>query len=672
MRALRYSILSLMSLLLLAACFVFLFIFSATLQLPLLQGIFRLVLRLFAQTPLAGVVQVLEAFQQNTPGFVPLGLSLLVLGTLAFLDFKVYQWSRSDLGDVPPEMEADLLQRRGQYAKALTIYKRIGRWDRAAEIYQIQRQYPEAAQMLERLGEESHATAAELYERMGDLERARRSYRSAGHYYRQRQEWEKAAAFYLKGDDRQGALDCYEAQFKEIRTVLPLEQMKEKAQRIVQLAQALALPLVAAQHCEYAKDIPGAVTAYIQGGSYLKAAQLQIDHKDPEGAIVTLSKLAAEHRQYLESLLILGRLLFQRQMFAEALKRYLEYFKKAKVSDATIDEFYQLGLCLEKFGQLKQAKDVFARIHSMRPFYMNVDERVDAIEHKKDEHVALDTILEKDTAQKDQMLSDTFLGRLGERYTELQELGRGGAGIVYKARDMILDRPVALKQLPPEGTDDQSWLQSFFREAKSIAKLNHPNIVTIYDIMKLGNNYFIVMEFINGTGVDKLIETNGPMSLKLSLYVARCVLQALGYAHRSGVIHQDIKPANIMLTDDRTVKLTDFGIAHLLDELPDHSTETVMGTPKYISPEQIQGYPVNESSDLYSFGITLYEMLTGTLPFPMEGIFHHHLHTLPVPPRQLHPGIPESLEKVVLRCLQKSRENRYQTAAAVLRDLKVL
>ena len=672
MRALRISILSLMSLLLLAAVFVFLFLLAATFQISILQGVFKLVFQLLALTPLAGAGRILSAFQQNTPGFVPLALSLLVLGTLAFLNFKLFQWSRSGLGELPPEAQADILQRRGQYAKALAIFKRIGRWDRAAEIYQIQRQYPEAAEMLQRLGEESHATAAELYERMGDMEKARRSYQSAGHYYRQRQEWEKAAAFYLKGEDRQGALDCYEAQFKEIRTVLPLEQMKDKAQRIVQLASQLALPLVAAQHCEYAKDIPGAVAHYIRGGNFLKAAQLQADNNDEDGAIATLSRMSSEHRQYLEGLLILGRLLFKRQLFAEALKRYLEYFKKAKVADATIDEFYQLGLCLEKFGQLKQAKDVFARIHSMRPFYMNVDERVDAIEHKKEEPQALDTILEKDTAQKDQALSDTFLGRLGERYTDMQELGRGGAGIVYKARDLILDRPVALKQLPRQEGEKQAWLQSFFREAKSVAKLNHPNIVTIYDIMKLGDDYYIVMEFINGTGVDKLIETNGALSLKLALFISRCVLQALSYAHRCGVIHQDIKPANIMLTEDRTVKLTDFGIAHLLDELPDHSTETVMGTPKYISPEQIQGYPVSESSDLYSFGITLYEMLTATLPFPMEGIFHHHLHTLPMPPRQINPDIPESLEKVVLRCLQKSRENRYQTADAVLRELRVL
>jgi len=309
-------------------------------------------------------------------------------------------------------------------------------------------------------------------------------------------------------------------------------------------------------------------------------------------------------------------------------------------------------------------------VQSIRPFFMNVDERIDAIDHKTSEPDAMKAMLDQDAATKDAGLSDDFLIRLGERYTELDEIGRGGAGIVYSARDKILDRTVALKKLPKSVTQDPARLQAFFSEAKAIAKLNHPNIVAIHDIIKADNAYFIVMEFIRGTTVERLLEVKGALSLKLSLYIARHMLQALSYAHRNGVIHQDIKPANIMLSDDKIVKLTDFGIARLFHELPGHSSDIVMGTPKYISPEQLQGAPVDERCDIYSFGITFHEMLTGMLPYPLDGILHHHLVTPPMPIRSHNPSLPVELEQVVLKCLEKDRQLRYPSAAALLEELK--
>jgi len=275
-------------------------------------------------------------------------------------------------------------------------------------------------------------------------------------------------------------------------------------------------------------------------------------------------------------------------------------------------------------------------------------------------------------ASKVQEHDDTFKAGVGARYTELEELGRGGAGIVYKATDKLLDRTVAMKLLPSNVTQDTARLQSFFKEAKAIAKLNHPNIVSIYDILKAGDSYYIVMEFINGITVEGLIDAKGRLSLRLALYIARYILLALSYAHRAHVIHQDVKPANIMLSEDRTIKLTDFGVAYLKDELPDYSSSIVVGTPKYISPEQLQGIPVDERSDLYSFGVTLYEMITGFLPYPPDGILRHHLVTPPTPMRDHLRTIPEDLEQVIFKCLEKKPENRYNTARRVYDDLKVI
>jgi serine/threonine protein kinase len=329
-----------------------------------------------------------------------------------------------------------------------------------------------------------------------------------------------------------------------------------------------------------------------------------------------------------------------------------------------------MGACLEKLGKLKQARDVFNRIHTLRPYFMNVDERIDAIDRKGEETHVMHDLLVQEAEFRSPDITDTFLVRVGERYTDLEELGRGGAGIVFRARDKLLDRAVALKQLPSAVTSDPVRLKAFFKEARAIAKLNHPNIVMIHDIMKSGSDYFIVMEFIDGVTVEKLLETKGALSLKFSLYIARHVLMALAYAHRCAVVHQDIKPANIMLTVDRTVKLTDFGIAHLRDELPDHSPELVMGTPKYISPEQLRGVPVDERCDIYSFGVTFYEMLTGNLPFPTDGILHHHLVTPPTPLRAYQPGYSEELEEIVMKCLEKDRDNRFLSTAELHDALK--
>ena len=244
--------------------------------------------------------------------------------------------------------------------------------------------------------------------------------------------------------------------------------------------------------------------------------------------------------------------------------------------------------------------------------------------------------------------------------------------MVYKATDGLLDRLVALKQLPEAVSEDPARLQAFFKEAKAIAKLNHPNIVSIYDILRVGNFYYLVMEYVNGVSVEKLVSHREPISLRLAVYIARHVLQALGFAHRNHVVHQDIKPANIMMTEEKVVKLMDFGIASMKDELPDHSVDVVMGTPKYISPEQLQGIPADERSDIYSFGITFYEMVTGALPYPEEGILRHHLVTPAIPPRVHVRDLPEELETILLRCLAKKREDRYQSVAVIIEDLKSL
>ena len=644
---------------LLVAFFVFLLSVAFLFEIAVLQDIFSNFLSLLLRSPLAEASHTLQEIQRTLPAWLMFLLSAMLLGLFLYLEYRVLGGTDSTIRQFPLELQADTLFRQGNHRRALALYKKLGRWDRAAEIYRLRRKYADAARMLERLGEESHATAAEMYEQMGDMAKARRSYLAAAKFYQGRLEWERAATLHLKGGDKAGALACYESQYRDLQGIGTPEMLREKARRIVQLAEQMGQPLKAASFSEAGRDMAAAAQHYANGGNFLKAAQLLTSEGDLDRALQVLAKIDGTHRQHTDSLVVTARILLKKEKFTDALKRFLEYFKKVKPADENIEDFFQMGLCLERLGRLKQARDVFSRIHSMRPYFMNVDERIDAIDRKGEDVSAMHDMLEQEAVSTGQDISDTFLVRVGERYTELEELGRGGAGIVFRARDKLLDRAVAMKQLPSSVTSDAVRLQAFFKEARAIAKLNHPNIVMIHDIMKAGSDYFIVMEFIDGVTVEKLIETKGALSLKFSLYIARHVLQALAYAHRCAVIHQDIKPANIMLTVDRTVKLTDFGIAHLRDELPDHSPEMVMGTPKYISPEQLKGVPVDERCDIYSFGVTFYEMLTGNLPFPTDGILHHHLATPPTPLRAYQQGFSPELEQIVMKCLEKNREDRF-------------
>jgi tetratricopeptide (TPR) repeat protein len=672
MRFKHYLVVLLVTTLLMVSIFLLLYSITLAFDVRYLVDIFDAFIRMLSRTALADTaLWLVHVREMLHPSLFFVGALVLTLISF-YLEYTILSGRNEHLRHLPLEMQADTLMREGKLRAALRIYKQIGRWDRAADIYRQRRQFPQAARMLERLGDESHARAGELYEEMGHHEQARKAYAAAGQYHYQRQDWEKAAKFYLKAGDKASALACYETHFRDLQSVYPPEQLKERGQKIVQLADQLGLPLKAAAFCEAARDIPGAVQYYTQGGNFIRAAELALSAGDSDRALKILARISADHKQYTDSLLVMARILFRGEQLQEALKHYVEYFKQVKPSDANLEEFFQMGVCLERLGRLKQARDAFGRVQGIRPFFMNVDERIEAIDRKTGEPDALKEILDQDAADKDAGLSDDFLIRLGERYTELEEIGRGGAGIVYSSRDKILDRTVALKKLPTAVTQDPSRLQAFFQEARAIAKLNHPNIVAIHDIIKADNAYFIVMEFIRGTTVEKLLEVKGALSFKLSMYIARHMLQALSYAHRNGVIHQDIKPANIMLGDDKIVKLTDFGIARLFHELPGHSSNVVMGTPKYISPEQLQGTPVDERCDLYSFGITLHEMLTGMLPYPLDGILHHHIATPPVPIRSHDPTLSVELERLILKCLEKDRANRFPSAAALLEELKAV
>jgi len=262
---------------------------------------------------------------------------------------------------------------------------------------------------------------------------------------------------------------------------------------------------------------------------------------------------------------------------------------------------------------------------------------------------------------------------IARRYEIIRRVGVGGMADVYLAEDTQLGREVALKILHPQYASDDSFVERFRREALSAAKLQHPNIVQIYDSGREADFNFIVMEYVEGQSLKDYLSEEGPLEIGEASRIAREVLTALAYAHRTGLVHRDIKPGNILLSQDGKVQVTDFGIARAEAGSSMTQTGTILGTAYYLSPEQAQGLPLDGRSDIYSLGVVLYEMLTGRRPFEGDSpvsIAYKHVREMPRPPTSYRQDIPRPLEAIVLTALTKKPEDRYSSAALMRRDLE--
>jgi TonB family protein len=253
---------------------------------------------------------------------------------------------------------------------------------------------------------------------------------------------------------------------------------------------------------------------------------------------------------------------------------------------------------------------------------------------------------------------------LAAKYEIIEEVGRGGMAVVYKAKQRTLDRIVALKVLPEHFTQDREFLDRFHREARMASQLRHPHIVTIFDEGVENGVHYIAMEYLEGMDVHTMVRRRGRLSVEEAIGIVAPIAEALDYAHVAGVIHRDVKSSNIIVTKTSGPVLMDFGIAHAASGTKLTRTGTVIGTPEYMSPEQADGREVDARSDIYGLGVVLYEGLTGELPFRGDNpltVINKVLHEEPRQPGEIREGIPEALENVVLRCLAKNPTQRYQT-----------
>jgi serine/threonine-protein kinase len=396
-----------------------------------------------------------------------------------------------------------------------------------------------------------------------------------------------------------------------------------------------------------------------KAGDFLRAGEMYHTDERDDDAIKVLQQVEPEHADFAMASALLGEIFRQRGMLSLAITKLGNAIEGKELSRENIRAFYGLATVHEASEEIREAVDLYEKILAFDYHFEDVEERL--AQTRK--------ILRSQAAPSTDSQSAPTFSQANGRYKITGKLGRGGMGIVYKAQDSVLDRTVALKVLPDTLKENPQALKNFLREAKSAAKLNHPNIVTVFDAGEQDGVYYIAMEYVDGHTLKEIVKHRGKISPGGIVNVLVPVSEALAYAHDKKIVHRDVKTANTMWTRDRQAKIMDFGLAKAIEEVRNHTT-VVSGTPYYMSPEQTMGKNVDHRTDIYSLGVMTFELATGTLPFREGNLPYHHVHTPPPDPMEVNPELPEPLARIISRCLQKAPSDRYQSAREILGELK--
>ncbi|MFO0690996.1 MAG: protein kinase [Myxococcota bacterium] len=488
------------------------------------------------------------------------------------------------------------------------------------------------------------ARAADFYESAGDplaaarLRLAQGEFGRAASLFEQGESWLEAAEAHLKDEQVLRAGECYE--------------------RVLDYERAIRCY----RECG---AIDRWLTALERYGRVFEAAQLAIEHGQRPRAIRLLQLVDATDPDFREACGLLADAFETEGHYDLAAAKLDEHIATFRPAYAPADTYARLAGCWEQAGHTERALGILEDLRRREPTYPNIASRIELLRKQRSAsgHV-FGAARERIADRTQDGASTAFVGEV--RYELLEEIGRGGMGVVYRARDTRLGRIVALKRLP-EGLrrHHPRALQFFLREAQSAARLNHPNIVTVFDADQQDGQFFITMELLEGQPLHTILRERGQLSAANVVGIARQACRGLDYAHGQGVVHRDIKTANLFATTERIVKIMDFGLAKVLEEVRG-ATTLVSGTPYYMSPEQVLGHDVDHRTDLYSLGVTLFELAVGRVPFDSGEVAYHHRHTPAPDPRSLRPDLPEPLARLIGNLLAKDPADRHPTAAAVL------
>lgn len=552
------------------------------------------------------------------------------------------------------ERASELFQKVGEYEAAAECLRTTGDFTRAAEMLVRAGQPLLAARYFEDGGQPDRAAAMRAEEALkaGDMEAAAREFRKGGkldraaEIYEQMQRWESSAGLYEQIERFEKAGELY----------IKAEKLANAA-HCAELAGQLNR---AAELFSQAGDFLGHVRILRKQGDLFRAGRLLYENRQFDDALSALEQIDSRDAMYLSALELQGDVLRAQSRFEKAYSRYRAALGTRQADRGTIPLFYKMGRSLEEIQDFTGAVQQYQIVHDVDSNYEDVGQRMRAI--RRGQRPGKPTTSGIFSTSKD------LGGAARQRYEIIEEIARGGMGVVYRAQDTLLGRVVAFKVLGENLKDNQTAVEYFLREARASAALSHPNIVTVFDAGEQEGDYYIAMEFVEGTTLKELLRRHGALPEDQVRYIMIHCCRALHYAHSKGVIHRDIKSGNAMITRDKTLKIMDFGLAKFLTEYQNNHTQQV-GTPFYMSPEQIIGKNIDFRSDLYSLGCTLFECATGTVPFFKGDLSYHHLHTKPPSPRSINPALTRDMEGIILKLLEKNPDDRYQSAKELIESV---
>ena len=598
-------------------------------------------------------------------------------------------------------LAAEMYEKGKSCIEAARLYEQDGQFQKAGEMYATAKKYDLAAQQFEKFYRETKKEHFSQEDKEFLTGYARRS----GGLYLQANNLDAAAKIYGEAELAAEAIGAYlrlgdftkATEFaRRLSNPVQVIELYEKNDQLtmgLEIAAQIHLrenrPLEAAKLWERAGNLRAAAETLEQGRRFKEAAQLYERLKETQKAISLLEtageffdaamlcqrlgqleetfrlleQVAQDSPLRAEALLMMGRIRLQQGLLKDARGVYQKLIGELPTSSTDLTPYYELALVTERLGDRKEAISLYEKILRCDPHYRDVRSRSERLLKPPPD-------LEQTQGSKPSESSkDIPILVLSNRYRLLRLIGQGGNGFVHEALDLVLNRTVAVKLLSQSTGDSLNELEDFLREARTAAILNHPNIVTIHDTGQSDQKYFIVMEYVNGESLKGFLEARTAL-LQLSqiLNLAKQACLGLDYAHRKGILHRDIKPGNLLVDREGIVKITDFGLARFSTETTRESI--VKGTPFYMSPEQIQGLNTDPRSDIYALGCTLYRMVAKTPPFTQGNILQQHLSSQPAPPSTLNPEIPGALDRLILKCLEKDRDQRYSDVASLLRDLE--
>ena len=557
----------------------------------------------------------------------------------------------------------DLYTQLNELEKAYTLLMKYGKFEKAAEVAIKMNRISDAAQNFERA--QQPLKAAEMYEQLGQPKIA---YLLRGESALAKGSTLEAAEWFLKGEDYTRAAELFEWDKKFTKAAhcyfmnqnflgaadnYLKDNNEEEAAKMFEMGREWKMAAnISLKYGKFQK----AGELYENAQEYFKAGSSFIKVDDDRRALANFQLVPVDSPDFNSAITQMAHIFLKNRKPQLVIEKIEKLLGDNPIDKSNIEWFYVLGQAYENSGNFRKAFEIYQMILTEDYSFKDVHQKIKDVENLIQKYKEMELISE-----------DSI-----ERYRIIEKIGEGGMGVVFKAEDTVLKRIVALKILNKTLVSDKRNLERFFSEARSTASLTQANIVTVYDVGQIKDDYFISMEYIEGENFMNLIRRQKVFSPSQVIFIAIKLFKALDYSHRKGIIHRDIKPHNIMITKQKEIKIMDFGLAIILGDQKKGESGVITGTPYYMSPEQIQGIPVDHRTDIYSSGAALFHLTTGHVPFKGENIFYQHLFD-PLPPiKKYRNDVPEKLCYIIEKCMEKKREQRFQSAMEVLNEMKTI